>query len=192
MGILPAGPGAPPYPAPPCSPGSTTVCSTRCAPAGHTPSPRGARQGPGLIGEYGGCLVRDRARFGAARSATVARSGSSRALWGRSRSASTSPSSLSFGRQRPVLEGLPPLGGAPSSLSFPSAHATSSFAVRHGDDADRPEAAVLFAARRGDRRLPPLPRMHYPSDVLAGAVARGRARGSRLADSASSREVAVS
>ena len=32
-------------------------------------------------------------------------------------------------RPRPVLEGLPPLGGAPSSLSFPSAHATSSFAV---------------------------------------------------------------
>ena len=32
-------------------------------------------------------------------------------------------------RPRPVLEGLPPLGGAPSSLSFPSAHALSSFAV---------------------------------------------------------------
>ena len=32
-------------------------------------------------------------------------------------------------RPRPVLEGLPPLGAAPSSLSFPSAHATSSFAV---------------------------------------------------------------
>ena len=31
-------------------------------------------------------------------------------------------------RPRPVLEGLPPLGGAPSSLSFPSAHSTSSFA----------------------------------------------------------------
>src|SRR4051794_28545371 len=29
-------------------------------------------------------------------------------------------------RPRPVLEGLPPLGGAPSSLSFPSAHALSS------------------------------------------------------------------
>ena len=32
-------------------------------------------------------------------------------------------------RPRPDLGGLPPLGGAPSSLSFPSAHATSSFAV---------------------------------------------------------------
>ncbi len=33
-------------------------------------------------------------------------------------------------RPRPVLEGLPPLGGAPSSLSFPSAHATSSCTTR--------------------------------------------------------------
>src|SRR5262245_55212720 len=32
---------------------------------------------------------------------------------------------LAVKRPRPVLEGLPPLGGAPSSLSFPSAHATS-------------------------------------------------------------------
>src|SRR5262245_15956848 len=30
-------------------------------------------------------------------------------------------------RPRPILDWLPPLGGAPSSLSFPSAHATSSF-----------------------------------------------------------------
>src|ERR1700755_3340004 len=36
---------------------------------------------------------------------------------------------LAVKRPRPVLEGLPPLGGAPSSLSFPSAHALSSFAV---------------------------------------------------------------
>ncbi|MFM9149594.1 MAG: hypothetical protein ACKORA_03810 [Solirubrobacterales bacterium] len=34
---------------------------------------------------------------------------------------------LVFRRPRPELEGLPPLGGAPSSLSFPSAHATAPF-----------------------------------------------------------------
>src|SRR5680860_342033 len=38
-------------------------------------------------------------------------------------------------RPRPVLEGLPSLGGAPSSLSFPSAHATASFAVATANEA---------------------------------------------------------
>ena len=53
-------------------------------------------------------------------------------------------------RPRPVLEGLPPLGGAPSSLSFPSAHATSSFAVATAmtrvDAARAPLAFVLALA----------------------------------------------
>ena len=47
-------------------------------------------------------------------------------------------------RPRPVLEGLPPLGGAPSSLSFPSAHATSSFACATAMTRIAPEAALLF------------------------------------------------
>src|SRR5262249_37057631 len=47
-------------------------------------------------------------------------------------------------RARPELEGLPPLGGAPSSLSFPSAHATSSFACATAMTRIAPEAAVLF------------------------------------------------
>jgi membrane-associated phospholipid phosphatase len=74
-------------------------------------------------------------------------------------------------RQRPQLEGLPPLGGAPSSLSFPSAHATASFAAattmgRIEPRAKRPLLAVaaLMALSR------PYLGMHYPSDVLAGAV----------------------
>ena len=36
---------------------------------------------------------------------------------------------LAVRRRRPQLEGLPPLGGAPTSLSMPSAHATASFAA---------------------------------------------------------------
>src|SRR5262249_3662838 len=47
-------------------------------------------------------------------------------------------------RPRPVLEGLPPLGGAPSSLSFPSAHATSSFAVATALTRVEPFAALAF------------------------------------------------
>jgi len=73
-------------------------------------------------------------------------------------------------RPRPVLEGLPPLGGAPSSLSFPSAHATSSFAVATAmvrvDPAMSAAFIVAFALSLGRPYLG----MHYPSDVLAGAL----------------------
>jgi membrane-associated phospholipid phosphatase len=73
-------------------------------------------------------------------------------------------------RPRPVLEGLPPLGGSPSSLSFPSAHATSSFAVATAMTRVEPIAAlalVLAAALAVGR---PYLGMHYPSDVAVGSV----------------------
>lgn len=76
---------------------------------------------------------------------------------------------LLVARKRPRLRGLPPLVGTPTQLSFPSAHATSSFA----------------AARAYGKLIPPRPLyalavplalsrlylgVHYPSDVLAGAL----------------------
>jgi membrane-associated phospholipid phosphatase len=73
-------------------------------------------------------------------------------------------------RPRPVLEGLPPLGGAPSSLSFPSAHATSSFACATAMTRIAPEAAILFVLAAALAVGRPYLGMHYPSDVLAGAV----------------------
>ena len=73
-------------------------------------------------------------------------------------------------RPRPVLEGLPPLGGAPSSLSFPSAHATSSFACATAMTRIAPEAAVLFLLAGALAVSRPYLGMHYPSDVLAGVV----------------------
>jgi len=73
-------------------------------------------------------------------------------------------------RPRPVLEGLPPLGGAPSSLSFPSAHALSSFAVATAmyrvDPATAGALIIALAISLGRPYLG----MHYPSDVLAGAI----------------------
>jgi len=73
-------------------------------------------------------------------------------------------------RPRPALEGLPPLGGAPSSLSFPSAHALSSFAVAIAMfRVDPATAGALVVALTISLGRPYLG-MHYPSDVLAGAL----------------------
>jgi decaprenylphosphoryl-5-phosphoribose phosphatase len=73
-------------------------------------------------------------------------------------------------RPRPVLEGLPPLGGAPSSLSFPSAHAASSFAVATAMTRVDPWGALAFVLAFALSIGRPYLGMHYPSDVLAGAV----------------------
>lgn len=77
---------------------------------------------------------------------------------------------LAVKRPRPVLEGLPPLGGAPSSLSFPSAHATSSFAVATAMVRVDPAMAATFVIAVALALGRPYLGMHYPSDVLAGAV----------------------
>jgi len=73
-------------------------------------------------------------------------------------------------RPRPVLEGLPPLGGAPSSLSFPSAHAFSSFAVATAMFRVDPATAGAFVFALALSLGRPYLGMHYPSDVLVGAL----------------------
>jgi undecaprenyl-diphosphatase len=73
-------------------------------------------------------------------------------------------------RPRPVLDGLPPLGGAPSSLSFPSAHSTSSFAVAVAMTRVDRRAAVAFLPAVAVAVGRPYLGMHYPSDVAAGVV----------------------
>jgi undecaprenyl-diphosphatase len=73
-------------------------------------------------------------------------------------------------RHRPVLEGLPPLGRAPSKLSFPSGHTTSSFACATAMTRIDPDAAWLFALASLIALGRPYLGMHYPSDVLGGAL----------------------
>ena len=74
-------------------------------------------------------------------------------------------------RPRPTLQGLPPLGGAPSSLSFPSAHATASFAAATAMSRFAPELKpALFGAATTMAVTRPYLGMHYPSDVVAGAL----------------------
>lgn len=75
-------------------------------------------------------------------------------------------------RRRPVLEELPALSSTVTSLSFPSAHATTSF-------------AAAWALTAGDEGLPRAPvyglakamalsrvyvGVHYPTDIVAGAA----------------------
>jgi membrane-associated phospholipid phosphatase len=77
---------------------------------------------------------------------------------------------LAVRRPRPEMVGLPPLGGAPSSLSFPSAHATSSFAVATAMTRVEPWGAVAFLLALALALGRPYLGMHYPSDALVGAV----------------------
>ena len=72
-------------------------------------------------------------------------------------------------RRRPELLGLPPLSGTVSRLSFPSAHATSSFAAARAFRELAPGAALYSAAGAFAISRPYLG-VHYPSDVVAGAL----------------------
>ncbi len=137
---------------------------------GHTPRVERAVAGFSRIGEHGavwlalgvaGALLDEEPRRGAWRRAVAAVIGTYFA---------NTALKLVVRRRRPELPRLPALTGTPTRLSFPSAHAATSFA-----------AARLYA-RAG---LPAFPLyelacalalsrvylgVHYPSDVLAGAL----------------------
>jgi len=73
-------------------------------------------------------------------------------------------------RRRPELPGLPPLIDTPTRLSFPSAHATTSFAAVRVFSALGVPAAPLQALALGLALSRLYLGVHYPSDVVAGAA----------------------
>ena len=72
-------------------------------------------------------------------------------------------------RGRPQLPGLEPLTPVVSRLSFPSAHATTSFAAARAFS-DVAPAALLYGTAVAFALSRPYLGVHYPSDVVAGAV----------------------
>jgi membrane-associated phospholipid phosphatase len=75
-----------------------------------------------------------------------------------------------IGRRRPELPGLPPLTGTPTKLSFPSAHASTSFAGALAYSRLGLPGAPLFALAASLSLSRVYLGVHYPSDVLAGAL----------------------
>jgi membrane-associated phospholipid phosphatase len=73
-------------------------------------------------------------------------------------------------RPRPELPGLPPLTSTPTRLSFPSAHAATSFAGARAYSrlGVPPHPLYMLAGALAASRL--YLGVHYPSDVLAGAL----------------------
>ncbi len=72
-------------------------------------------------------------------------------------------------RPRPELPGLPPLSRTITRLSFPSAHTTTAFAGARAYSGLAP-AGPLYAAAALTALTRPYLGVHYPSDVIAGAV----------------------
>jgi membrane-associated phospholipid phosphatase len=72
-------------------------------------------------------------------------------------------------RRRPELEGLPALSSTVTSLSYPSAHSTTSFAAARVLSGELP-TAPLYAVASAMAMSRVYVGVHYPTDIAAGAA----------------------
>ena len=136
----------------------------------HAPEAEHAVKALGMAGEWGAVCV----AIGLGAAAVDA---TRRPRW--LRAAAVAPAAVGFNymvklavrRRRPRLRRLPPLATAPSELSFPSAHATSSLAAATAMGRVAPGARPpLYGLAAAICLTRPYLGMHYPSDVLGGAA----------------------
>lgn len=142
--------------------------------AGHTPAAERAVRAVSRLGQHGACWLAlgavgagldgtRRARWRRATLTVAAAYGANQAV------------KLAVRRPRPQLPELPPLIGTPTQLSFPSAHAATSFAAARAFAGLVPSRPLRIAAvAMATTRL--YLGVHYPSDIVVGAML-GRAIG---------------
>jgi membrane-associated phospholipid phosphatase len=137
---------------------------------GHTPAAERKVARFSLLGEHAGVWL----VLGAAES--LRSSGERRSRWARATGAvagtyaANTALKLLVRRVRPELAGLPPLTSTPTRFSFPSAHSSTSFAGALAYSRAGFPAAPLYALAAGLALSRLYLGVHYPSDVLAGAL----------------------
>jgi len=136
----------------------------------HTPAAERKVARFSLLGEHAGVWL----LLGATES--LRSSGERRTRWARATGAvagtyaANTALKLVVRRIRPELPGLPPLMSTPTHFSFPSAHSSTSFAGALAYSRAGFPATPLYALTLGLALSRLYLGVHYPSDVLAGAL----------------------